>query len=469
MALEIQKGRSKWWYGRVTVNGADVVKNLGVQIKGVPPRTLRDLGDAVFERTRAKAQAALEKLQLDLKAKNSAEELVQTIHELRTGARVTSILLTDIGQKWKALPRRRPLSPRYIKQAESWIKRFVEFVQRSNPAIKEMAQVQSSMARAFLRGEEKRGVTAKTYNNTVIFLRSLFHSLRRDAGLAENPFDGIPTRDGETVFRRPFTVEELEVIVEKAKADDLIYPLIITGMCTAMRRGDCCTLLRESVDLKSGFINVKTSKTGETVQIPVFPLLQPILAKAFKAASPHPSPYLFPSLEARYRANPDFLTDRVRQVMRAAGFVDPEDAETEEEKQNARGQVHQTRTSGLRKASVRDFHSFRVTWVTLALSAGVPLEVVQKVTGHRTAGIVMKHYFQPGREDFRRTLAGKMPSLLVGGAPKHEPPSLKELLAELKTMTAKNWESVREAMVAKLEPAVPELPAAAEPKVDAVP
>ncbi|MBL9192382.1 MAG: integrase, partial [Opitutaceae bacterium] len=51
MALEIQKGRSKWWYGRVTVNGADVVKNLGVQIKGVPPRTLREQGDAAFERS----------------------------------------------------------------------------------------------------------------------------------------------------------------------------------------------------------------------------------------------------------------------------------------------------------------------------------------------------------------------------------------------------------------------------------
>ena len=54
--------------------------------------------------------------------------------------------------------------------------------------------------------------------------------------------------------------------------------------------------------------------------------------------------------------------------------------------------------------------------MTLALNAGVPLEIVQKVMGHRTAGIVMKHYFQPGREDFRRTLAGKMSALLVGGA-----------------------------------------------------
>ena len=44
-----------------------------------------------------------------------------------------------------------------------------------------------------------------------------------------------------------------------------------------------------------------------------------------------------------------------------------------------------------RRASVRDFHSFRVTWVTLALTAGVPLELVQKVTGYKTTDIVLKH------------------------------------------------------------------------------
>lgn len=77
-------------------------------------------------------------------------------------------------------------------------------------------------------------------------------------------------------------------------------------------------------------------------------------------------------------------------------------------------------------------------------------EIVQKVTGHCTADVVMKYCFLPGREDFRRTLAGKMPSLLVGGATKAEPPSLKEILAQLKTMTPENWMTVREELVTRL-------------------
>ena len=70
-----------------------------------------------------------------------------------------------------------------------------------------------------------------------------------------------------------------------------------------------------------------------------------------------------------------------------------------------------TRTNGLRRASIRDFHSFRVTWITLALAAGVPLELVQRVTGHRTAEVVMKHYFRPGREDFRAAILKAMPKM----------------------------------------------------------
>ena len=63
---------------------------------------------------------------------------------------------------------------------------------------------------------------------------------------------------------------------------------------------------------------------------------------------------------------------------------------------------------------MRDFHSFRVTWITLALTAGVPLELVQRVTGHKTVDVVLKHYFRPGREDFKQRILAAMPRLLAG-------------------------------------------------------
>ena len=78
-----------------------------------------------------------------------------------------------------------------------------------------------------------------------------------------------------------------------------------------------------------------------------------------------------------------------------------------------------------------DFHSLRVSWVALAPTAAVPIELVQKVTVQQTAGFVLKHYFQPGREDFRQALHSAMPRLLTNGhkTPKEE---MREMLATVR-------------------------------------
>jgi hypothetical protein len=80
----------------------------------------------------------------------------------------------------------------------------------------------------------------------------------------------------------------------------------------------------------------------------------------------------------------------------------------------------ETRADGAgrnRKASVLDWHGLRVTWVTLALSAGIPVEVVKLVTGHTTAELVLRHYFKPQRETMRAVLGDKLPEILTGSKP----------------------------------------------------
>lgn len=88
-----------------------------------------------------------------------------------------------------------------------------------------------------------------------------------------------------------------------------------------------------------------------------------------------------------------------------------------------------------------------MTWVTVALTAGVPLELVTKVTGHKTVEIVLKHYFQAGREDFRRALQKVMPKLLTNGqkSPRDE---MRELVEQ---MSAKNWKKHRERLTALMD------------------
>jgi hypothetical protein len=77
------------------------------------------------------------------------------------------------------------------------------------------------------------------------------------------------------------------------------------------------------------------------------------------------------------------------------------------------------------------------------------LEIVQKVTGHRTASIVMKHYFQPGREEFRRTLANKLPAL-IGGGSQPVPIEPREIMAQLDAMQSSNWIKLRDELLSRL-------------------
>jgi integrase len=516
MPLELRTQRDgslrPTWYGRYEINGSLVRPNLFIKIAGTPPtsRSLRDEGDGAFERSRAAAQAKLDAIVEEARTKQGSARLVEKLYEIKTGETIRSVLLANLPEEWGKIARKRKPDDRYASQCKSTLKRFAEFVQQANVKAVEIAQVTRSLARSFMEAESNRGVTAKTWNDTLKLLRATFKYLLPAGGI--NPFADTPTKETETVFRHPFSPEELAAISEAARADEFIRPIIIVGMCSAMRRGDCCLLDWKDVDLAKRFITVKTSKTGQTVSIPIFPMLYDELSKR-RANSQHREGYVFPEQAQMYLKNPDGITWRVKKIL-AVGLGEatdngetkalPEVSETEARRrgeefitklpegekrarmavvfklymegknieavmaeakvskgsvsgylneiqmaigcQIVRGASHNgpktadnglqvVRKEGLRRASVRDFHSFRVTWVTLALTAGVPLELVQKVTGHKTTEIVLKHYFQPGQEAFRQALQTAMPKLLTNGqkSPKDE---MREILA---AMTVKTW------------------------------
>jgi len=61
----------------------------------------------------------------------------------------------------------------------------------------------------------------------------------------------------------------------------------------------------------------------------------------------------------------------------------------------------------------------------------------------------MKHYFQPGRDEFRRTLAGKLPAL-IGGTSDSKPLDPLELRTQLKSMKPKTWKRIRDELISAL-------------------
>lgn len=438
MPLEMRKS-SKWWYGRFNSAGKVYCKNLGIKIEGERPCSITNEGDRRFEQSRAKAQAHLDQLINDASRRKTSEELVQTLHEIQTGRRIQSIPLNQMYEAWEAIPRRRKPCDAKISWAKAVFKRFIDFFQANVSTVHDMAGVTQEHAIAFLNS---RKIAPATWNAEISLLKNAFRMLRRSAGIVDNPFEGIETKEENSYHRKPFTPEELKAILDAARNDDFCRPLIVVGMCTAMRRGDVCLLKWSAVDIEHRFITVKTSKTGVDVAIPMFPLLYDELSSIQRTASE----YCFPEQAQMYLSNIQGINHRLQRVFRSAGFVDAEELPEDNSIQH-RDNVHaEKHENGVLRPNIRGFHALRATWVTLALTAGVPIELVKRVTGHHVTQTVLDKYFQPGREQFRQALQTAMPKLLTNGSMSKED-ELKKLVENL---NGKNWRKVRDELLTRL-------------------
>lgn len=430
MSIEIKK-TSRWWYARIVPYPKAKPKlfNLGVEVKGKRPARITQKGDDIFERSRAVAMEKHESLMSEIRAKRGTEKYIRKLFEIRSGGGREAVSLRNLPDAWENAPRRKRGSERYRRQAKAILRKFVGFISKHYGYAESIADITAPMCAAFMEDISRQGISGRTYNAHLVLLRSAFKILGALGSLASNPFALLPTREEHTLHRQPFSQEDLQRILQVVADDDLLRPAIVTAICTAMRRGDCCRLRWDAVDLHQEFVLVKTSKTGELVEIPLFPALRDEISKMQGQACNSESPYIWPELAMMYNRNPQGVTYRVQKLLLQAGFV----TATKDGKKP-------TRDEGQRRASIYDFHSFRTTWITLALSAGIPEELVRRVTGHRSLEIVLRHYFRPGRTEFRAKLMGSLPAALMGEGNSRKD----EALSLLARMTADSFDAERD-------------------------
>ena len=505
MALQIRwkkdgKLASRYWYADFLVAGKRHVVPLGVKIRGTIPESLKSPGDAKFERSRGAAKAKHDKAVEKARETGSTVKILEHIVDIRTEGQSRSLLIERLPNAWAALPRRRKLSTAYLAYGSGTLQKFVEYMTKHHAGTKKLSDVTVKHVKEFM-AEQDKGLTSRTWNEKRMILKAAFCHIEPTGDVCRQLTRTLPERaEDAAVHRQPFTKEDINAILEAAKDDNLIRPLIVTAVATAMRRGDCARLKWSGVDMAAGFICVKSTKTNETVEIPIMPILFGELKLAAKRKH-GPDDYVFPEAAALYEQNADGLNNRLRQILAKAGFVDqkvidkvkedgpglpvlpaaelrergikgiesmqitphkrermraifaayvdganlPEIKErlgfgtgTSSEHLNKlekhigaaiirrrgpvlpetiRGTLHSRHAEGerLKRGSLRGWHAFRTTFITLALSAGMPMELVQRITGHTTVAVVMKHYFRPNRDHFRNALQIAMPQLLTAG------------------------------------------------------
>ena len=223
--------------------------------------------------------------------------------------------------------------------------------------------------------DEQRGAgrAAATVNFSHKALASAFEAAKRQAYIEANPchaVDYLPTHE-EKVEKGTFTAKEVSALLRAASSRDW-QGVILVGYYTGLRLSDCLSLTWASVDLQARILKVtpkKTVRRGVKLEIPMSLDLEDFLI-AHPVGKRDTEP-VFPSL-AKLSAGGNRGGSRLFQrIMKDAGL----------ESGSLRGAAGEAG----RAVAERSFHSLRHSYITALSSAGVAVEIRQKLVGHSSA------------------------------------------------------------------------------------
>ena len=302
---------------------------------------------------------------------------------------------------------------------ESKIKIFARWLDAEYPRIKLASEVSETIARDFMLGYIKRQRAPKTFNEYRMTLLRVWKLLAqridpaRETGAA-SPWAAIPKMKFNRLERRrrAFAREELEVVLKSLAGEDRMAAII--GLFTGQRLETCVLLKWSAVDFETNTIVATPGKTAkhdrEPLVLPLLPALREELI-TWKGTRPSKSPYILPDCAAQHLAGSDAtshrfqrLFNRLKMPMYADGI--------------GKG------LNGACKCATVSFHSFRHTFVTLAIQAGVHPEIVRRITGHDS-------------DEMRKHYTHITPEMLMLAPQKSHEPSIEEMRRVYEAVKAK--------------------------------
>lgn len=214
----------------------------------------------------------------------------------------------------------------------------------------------------------QQGRSASTVNGLIKVLSAAFERARREGYIPANPCIGVESlRDAQKGERDVFTLEQVRSLVRAAQGTDWAGAVLL-AVVTGLRLNDIANLEWGAIDLESGFLKVKTAKTGKAVAVPIHPELRLWLESVPRGIGKAP---VFASLTGMYTGGKSGLSGQFKRLMERAGI---------------RGEILRRGQSAGRSAgrntTTLSFHSLRHTFVSALANAGVPEELRQELAGH---------------------------------------------------------------------------------------
>jgi len=170
----------------------------------------------------------------------------------------------------------------------------------------------------------------------------------------------------------------------------------------------------------------KTSRTGKTVYIPLLPALAELLQKRRDMVAGN---LAFPELAATYKRDSATVSKRIQAIFTKAGMTPKEN-----------------RPGVKRAVVVFGAHSLRHYFATQALSAGIPGEIVKRITGHSSDAML------EGYEHVDAVMISGLAAKLSNGKqplalPAPQADIREQVRAALDKLNGKNWREIKRGML----------------------
>ena len=313
--------------------------------------------------------------------------------------------LADVWLEYVKSPNRNELSKATLDGKRNTWMQFAKWMEHFYLPVKDLGGITSDMIAEYLACVRAE-VCASTYNTRVCILREIFRTLAKKAGLEEDPWEGVRLRPDDSHSRRELTMEELKRLLDAAKKNGAEWhKLMLIGIYTGLRLGDCCRLDWSQINIAQGVIQLVPQKTRRhhqrLVTIPIHPALGralisgeaesfplqdkdgslhseaegiPVGLRLLHTQSLHSGPVL-PMIAEMYARSRWQVSHELSRIFRAANI-----------------QTSVRLEGRHRRTPEATFHSLRHTFVSFAANAGVPLHIVQSIVGHESTAMT-RHYY----------------------------------------------------------------------------
>ena len=335
--------------------------------------------------------------------------------------------LADVWLEYVKSPNRNELAQATLNGKRNTWMQFAKWMEHFYLPVKDLGGITSDMIAEYLACVRAE-VCASTYNTRVCILREIFRVLADKAGLESDPWEGVRLRPDDSHSRRELTIEELRRLLDAAKkvgssscaphiasplelaplggysltsgkdsASPLFcasltsgkdsasplnewYKLMLIGIYTGLRLGDCCRLDWSQISIAQGVIQLVPRKTRRHHQRLVTIPIHPALGRALISEEVESFPLLrsgpvLPMIAEMYARSRWQVSHELSRIFRAANI-----------------QTSVRLEGRHRRTPEATFHSLRHTFVSFAANAGVPLHIVQSIVGHESTAMT-RHYY----------------------------------------------------------------------------